>query len=97
MAAASLKDATESAHNHSFWEELIPWRGSVVRQSISGYGRGCGENGKDPWEEETLIGIWQDKEGVKTEDMPLRYWLPEGKTYRDCYEENCCKDKEVRS
>ncbi|XDA83318.1 hypothetical protein R6Z07M_013169 [Ovis aries] len=35
VAAASLKDATESAHDHSFWEELIPWRGSVVRQSIS--------------------------------------------------------------
>ena len=52
--------------------------------------------GDVPWEEETLIGIWQDKEGVKTEDMPLRYWLPEGKTYRDCYEENCCKE-EVRS
>ena len=53
--------------------------------------------GDVPWEEETLIGIWQDKEGVKTEDLPLRYWLPEGKTYRDCYEENCCKDKEVQS
>lgn len=53
MAAASLKDATESAHDHSFWEELIPWRGSVVRQSISGYGRGCGENGKDQCEKQS--------------------------------------------
>ena len=32
MAADSLKDATESAHGHSGWEMLIPWRGGVVRQ-----------------------------------------------------------------
>ena len=44
------------------------------------------------WEDDMFIGVWQSEGNVMTEEMSLRYWNDNGKSYAENYAENCGKE-----